>query len=73
MITIENPLPTPVVIKPEYFISDNENVTFNPKSFTIAEKSEFGYEILYRPLLANEVLSKFVLKSPELGDFAYQL
>lgn len=28
---------------------------------------------MFRPLLANEFNSKFALKSPELGDFVYQL
>lgn len=35
LITIENPLSTPVIIKPEYFTCETDVVNFNPKSFTI--------------------------------------
>ena len=41
LVTLENPLSTPVIIKPDYFITDNENLSFNPKSFTIPAKSVF--------------------------------
>lgn len=34
---------------------------------------EFGFEVQYRPLLAVELNSKIQLKSPELGDFVYNL
>jgi len=39
LITVTNPLPTPIEIKKEMLISDNENVTFNPSSFTINANS----------------------------------
>lgn len=30
LITLENPLDTPVTIKPEYFVTDNDNLTISP-------------------------------------------
>lgn len=35
LITVENPLNQQVVIKPEYFSTDNDNLSFNPTSFKI--------------------------------------
>lgn len=35
LITVENPLDQQVVIKPEYFSTDNDNLSFNPTSFKI--------------------------------------
>ena len=32
-----------------------------------------GFEVIYRPLLQKEEISKITLKSPELGDFLYPL
>ena len=32
---------------------------------------EFGFEVIYRPLLAAELTSKMILRSPELGEFTY--
>ncbi len=46
LLTLENPLSTPVLIKPEYFITDNENLSFNPKQFTIPPKSVILYYLL---------------------------
>jgi hydrocephalus-inducing protein len=48
-------------------------VSFNPPSFSIPARSEFGLEIIYRPLLAIEQNSKITLKSVELGEFVYPL
>lgn len=73
LITIENPLPQQVAIKSDQFVSDNDSISFNPSNFTIPAKSEFGYEVSYRPLIAGDFQSKFSLKSPELGDFNYQM
>lgn len=73
LITIENPLKIPVAIKKEYFTTDNDCISFVPNEFQIPENQEFGFEVYYRPLLTGEQNSKFVLKSPELGDFAYSL
>ena len=53
--------------------SDNENIQFHPASFVVPAHSEFGFEVIYRPLLQKEEISKITLKSPELGDFLYPL
>ena len=66
-ITIKNPLSHPVEIKKEMIIVESETVFVSPLSFTIAPKSEFGVELIYRPLLAKEEDSKLSVKSPELG------
>ena len=34
---------------------------------------EFGFEVIYRPLLVKDEVGKIQLKSPELGDFLYPL
>lgn len=47
-----------VEIKKEMLISDNENISFNPNNFTIPPHSEFGFEIVYRPLLVKDENSK---------------
>jgi len=54
VITIENPLKSPIDIKKEMLVSDNDNIQFNPNSFTIPAHSEFGYEVIYRPLLVKD-------------------
>lgn len=53
--------------------ADNENISFNPNRFTIPAHSEFGFEVVYRPLLVKEENSKIQLKSPDLGDFIFPL
>ena len=39
VITIENPMAKPIEIKKENLISDNENIAFNPPTFTIPPHS----------------------------------
>lgn len=39
LVTVVNPLPNPVEIKKEMLVADNENITFNPTSFTINANS----------------------------------
>eukprot|EP01015_Nassula_variabilis_P031883 TRINITY_DN728_c0_g1_i4.p1 TRINITY_DN728_c0_g1~~TRINITY_DN728_c0_g1_i4.p1 ORF type:complete len:599 (+),score=110.56 TRINITY_DN728_c0_g1_i4:1-1797(+) len=73
LITIENPFDHSVELKKENLVCDNDNVTFNPLGFTINKKQEFGLEIIYRPLTVSDINSKFLIKSPELGDFTYDL
>lgn len=63
----------PVEIKKEYLSVDNENISFNPPSFTIPAHSEFGFEIVYRPLLVKDESAKVNLKSPELGEYVFPL
>lgn len=52
---------------------DSDVVFVSPNNFTIPARSEFGFELIYRPLLAREESSKVTIKSPELGDFIYPL
>ena len=73
LITIENPLNVAIEIKKEQLISDSENIGFNPPSFSIPARSEFGFEVIFRPLLAAETNAKITLKSLELGEFIYPL
>lgn len=73
LITIENPLATQVEIKKEMLTVDSEVVLLQPNSFVIPPKSEFGFEVVYRPLLAKEENAKITLKSLELGEFVYPL
>ena len=73
LITIENPLNDPVDIKKEYLTTDTDQISFNPPTFSIPPRSEFGLEVIFRPLLATESNNKIVLKSPELGEFLYPL
>lgn len=72
-ITIENPLSIPVIIKKEHLFSEHECISFNPVTFTIPPLSEFGFELLFRPLIAATLQSKCKLISPELGEFVYLL
>ncbi|EGR28756.1 hypothetical protein IMG5_169530, partial [Ichthyophthirius multifiliis] len=73
LITVINPLSFPIDVKKEMFIVENDNVYINPPSFTIPPNSEFGFEIVFRPLLIKEEQSKVTLNSPELGQFVYLL
>lgn len=52
LITIENPLSVPVEFKKDQLVADTDSVSFNPPQFIIPPKSEFGIEIVYRPLIA---------------------
>lgn len=53
LITIENPLPQEVTIKKEMITIDNDNVSVQPSSFKIPPKSEFGFEVVFRPLISK--------------------
>ena len=52
---------------------DSDMVYASPNQFTIPAKSEFGFEVIFRPLIAKEENSKILIKSPELGEFLYPL
>ena len=54
IITIENPLSKAVQISKDNITCDNENITFQPHNIVVPEKSEFGLEVLFRPLIAVE-------------------
>jgi hydrocephalus-inducing protein len=73
LITIENPLGVAVDIKKEQLVSETDSVSFNPPAFSIPPRSEFGFEVVFRPLIAQEINSRVVLKSPELGEFIYPM
>ena len=73
LITIENPLNVAIDVKKEHLITDSENIAFNPPTFSVPAHSEFGFEVVFRPLLALETNAKITLKSPELGEFTYPL
>ena len=73
LITIENPLSIPITIKKENLTAEHDSITFNPPTFIIPAKSEFGFEVLFRPLIVNVLQSKCKLTSPELGEFVYVL
>jgi hypothetical protein len=46
---------------------DSDVVYVQPNTFTIPAKSEFGFEVIFRPLIAKEENTKIQIKSPELG------
>ena len=71
LITIENPLNVPVDIKKDQLVSESDSISFNPPAFSIPAHSEFGFEVIFRPLLAQEINTKVILKSVELGEFLY--
>ena len=71
LITIENPLNVPVDIKKDQLVSESDSISFNPPAFSIPARSEFGFEVIFRPLLAQEINTKVILKSVELGEFLY--
>lgn len=54
-------------------IIESDVLYVQPNHFTIPAKSEFGFEVIFRPLIAKEQNSKIQIKSPELGDFIYPL
>ena len=54
IITIENPLSKAVQITKDNITCDNENIAFQPINFLVPEKSEFGLEVIFRPLIAIE-------------------
>lgn len=53
LITLENPLSVPVLIKKEMIMIESDVVYVSPNNFTIPAKSEFGFELIFRPLLAK--------------------
>lgn len=53
--------------------TDSENITFDPPNFSIPAHQEHAFEIIFRPLLADEKQSKITLKSPELGEYIFPL
>jgi hypothetical protein len=63
-----------VTIAAADFVCDNEYIEVNPASLTIPAKSERGFEVHYRPLVASEDEScDLSLTNLVLGKFKYKL
>ena len=72
-LTIVNPLKEDISIQSNQLSCDNEYVLIKPNAFTIKAESEISIELIYRPLLVNQINSMITIKSPELGDLKYPL
>lgn len=55
------------------FTCENEYVEITPAQLTIPAKSERGFEIHYRPLVASEDECDLTLQNGTLGVFKYKL
>lgn len=53
-ITIDNPTETEITIIRSQFTIANEYIEIQPDTLKIPPKSERGFEIIYRPLIALE-------------------
>lgn len=73
IITIANPLSTPIEISRNMIQCDNDYVLIEPDWLEIPSKSESGIEVSYRPLTVAEIQSKLVIKTTQLGEFNYVL
>lgn len=74
VVNIENPTDIDVTIPATEFQCDNEYITITPDTLTIPAKSERGFEVRYRPLLASEEETcDLVLNNSVLGAFKYKL
>eukprot|EP00826_Nyctotherus_ovalis_P009987 TRINITY_DN12651_c0_g2_i3.p1 TRINITY_DN12651_c0_g2~~TRINITY_DN12651_c0_g2_i3.p1 ORF type:complete len:921 (+),score=283.65 TRINITY_DN12651_c0_g2_i3:189-2951(+) len=73
LVTIENPLDTPVSIDKAQFAADNEHVFVTPESLTVAPHKESAFEVNFRPLVVESKEAKLTLNNPELGVFTYNL
>jgi hydrocephalus-inducing protein len=54
IISIENPTDIEVTIASSEFVCDNEYIQITPASLKIPARSEKGFEIHYRPLIAKD-------------------
>ncbi len=52
---------------------DSDYLFIQPQQFVIAPNSEFGFEVIFRPLLAKEDSAKVTVKSAELGEFVFPM
>lgn len=74
IINIENPTDVDVTIPSSEFVCDNEYIEITPASLKIPSKSEKGFEVHYRPLIAKEKEeSEITLTNAILGSFKYKL
>jgi hydrocephalus-inducing protein len=74
VISIENPTDIEVTIPSSEFQCDNEYIEITPSSLTVPPRSERGFEVHYRPLMASEdVTCDLTLQNAQLGAFKYKL
>jgi hydrocephalus-inducing protein len=73
IIAIENPTDQEVEIPKNQWVMANEYLDIQPEVLRIPPKSERGFEVYYRPLIASEQTCDLELKSPVLGNFKYKL
>jgi len=74
IINIENPTDVDVTIPSSEFVCENEYIEITPESLKIPSKSEKGFEVHYRPLIAKDMEeSELTLTNSVLGVFRYQL
>ena len=74
IINIENPTDVDITIPSSEFVCENEYIEITPESLKIPSKSEKGFEVHYRPLIAKDMEeSELTLTNSILGVFKYQL
>lgn len=73
VITIDNPLQSPVTIEKSQFEIESEYVFVTPETITIPPQRESAIEINFRPLVVEETECKLTLTNPDLGVFPYKL
>lgn len=73
VISIENPTEQEVEIPKAQWVMANEYLDIQPELLKIPPKSERGFEVHYRPLIASEQTCDLELKSPVLGNYKYKL
>jgi hypothetical protein len=75
VISIENPTDSEVVMHASEFKCDNEYIEMTPPTVTFPPKSERGFEVHYRPLIASseDLEEDLTLTNELLGTFKYKL
>jgi hypothetical protein len=74
IISIENPTDVDVTINSTEFKCDNDAITITPPTLVVPAKSERGFEVRYRPLIATEDQQcDLVFTNSVLGAFKYKL
>jgi hydrocephalus-inducing protein len=74
IINIENPTSKDITIASTEFVCDNEYIQITPAKLMIPAKSEKGFEVHYRPLIAKDTeKSDLTLNNSILGVFKYKL
>lgn len=74
VVCIENPTDVDVPIAASEFQLENEYIEITPPTLTIPARSERGFEVHYRPLMASEdETCDLVLQNAVLGTFKYKV